>query len=108
MEARSLYGPCLDICTSSTGKKLPLSLLASILTDSKEFQVLLKAGVAYGLRLVTAAQPRLRLQRSLKGVTSLVTGGTKVGNQTRLMRDCSDESVAMDYMPSLLRLLLYP
>ena len=78
MEARSMYGPSIDICTSITGQMPPLSTLAGILTDGKEFQVSMKAGAAFGLRLVPAAQPRRRTLTSLKGVTSFVTGGAKV------------------------------
>ena len=78
MEARSFYGPSIDVCASTTGCKPPLSVLASVLTDGKEFQVSIKAGAVFGLRLVPAALPRTRPLTSLKGVTSFVTGGTKV------------------------------
>ncbi len=79
-----MYGPSIDISRNSTGQKLPFSLLASILTKSREFQVSVRAGATYGLRLVPAAQPRARLQKTLKGMTSLVTGGTKASSYLNL------------------------
>ena len=76
MENRSLFGPAIDVHPGSGSQ--PVASLVAVLRGNTEFQVHLKHGAAYGLRLVSAAAPRIRPEMQLRKGTSLVTGGTKV------------------------------
>ena len=76
MENRALYGPSIDVQLSS--QKPPIALLASILTNRQEFQIQIRAGAAFALRLSVAAPPKMRPLIDLRHSTSFVTGGTKV------------------------------
>ena len=80
MEDRSAYGTSIDLCPS--GGLPTTAQLQGLAQVSSEYAVTLRAGRAYSLRLMPAAEPLPRPHVVSSHHTAIVPGGAKVRRPT--------------------------